>query len=226
MECKSTYLPLNFKSIISLNLNGIENIIFDLGGVIINLDLERTEKAFLSMVAPGKQQALRETLYASDLFPDYERGNVTDEEFIYGLQNLIGEDADHQRIRKAWNAMLLDIPAERLELVRSLKNEKRVFVLSNTNQIHLEEFNQILLEAHEVADLDEVFDKAYYSHHTGYRKPEPEIFEMVLEEQELKREETLFIDDNPHNVEAASALGLQTLHLLPPDHLLNHFSLK
>jgi putative hydrolase of the HAD superfamily len=209
-----------------LNLSDVSNIIFDLGGVIINLDIKQTETAFLNLVPTAEREEKKDILYASEIFPEYERGNVDDETFVKEVSGILGNGVSKQAVIDAWNAMLLDIPAERLNLVHNLKAlDKRVFVLSNTNQIHLDAFNIILEQAHGWSDLDEIFHKAYYSHRMGARKPEPLIFQQVLDEQNMSPSKTLFIDDNPQNVAAAGALGLQTLHIVPPDHLLNHFTI-
>jgi len=206
-----------------LDLSGIKNIIFDLGGIIIDLDTSKTESSFLNLVNEDQRHEIHQRLIEIDLFHRYERGWVSDSEFLLQLQGIIGNGSTTNQITEAWNAMLLEIPPKRLKLVASLKENHGVFVLSNTNQIHLDEFNRRLKRIYGADHLDQIFHKAYYSHKMGYRKPEKEIFLQVLEDQDIKPDETLFIDDNSQNIEGAQAVGLKTLHVIPPDHILNYF---
>jgi FMN phosphatase YigB (HAD superfamily) len=109
--------------------------------------------------------------------------------------------------------MLLDLPAERLALLRSLRASKRLFLLSNTNVIHVEAFEHEARSAHGVSGLADFFEAAYYSCDVGMRKPEGRIFRMVLESNGLDPSETIFIDDSPQHIEGARLAGLNAYHL-------------
>lgn len=192
-------------------LNGIKNIIFDLGGVIINLEQENTYQSFRSLLS-DKIESIYPQLIKANFFEKFEIGAISVAQFIAQFQqfnNNISEDS----ILKAWNSMLLDIPAERLELISRLKKTHQVFLLSNTNDIHYNYINEYVKNKFQVKDFDEYFHKIYLSHQLKLRKPNPEIFKYVMEDAQLQANETLFIDDSLEHINAAKNLGIQTHHL-------------
>ncbi|MBX9850464.1 MAG: HAD-IA family hydrolase, partial [Cytophagaceae bacterium] len=111
----------------------------------------------------------------------------------------------------AWNALLLDMPLERIQLVQKLGKKYRTFLLSNTNDIHIQKVNQILFEASGMKKLDELFETAYYSYKINLGKPDVAIYEYVLKDKNLRPEETVFIDDNKDNIEGAKKAGLHVI---------------
>ena len=145
----------------------------------------------------------------AQIFKDFEVGSITPEVFVTEMVTLLGGRVTGQEIIDAWNAMLLDIPQQRLDLLLSLKKQYRTFLFSNTNQIHYDAFNKILLDAHGRATLDEFFNRAYYSHTMGMRKPDAAAFQRILDENGLVASETLFLDDTPGHLEGAKLLGIQ-----------------
>ena len=183
----------------------IDTIIFDFGDVFINLDKEATPLAL-------KKLGLKEwnsNLDAMNL--DFEKGKISEMEFILGFQNYIPTASIHQ-IREAWNAILLDFPLYRLEFLQMLSQKYRLFLLSNTDSIHIEKFQ------HKVGisfyrDFYQCFEKVYFSYELGMRKPESNIFEFIIKEHNLLPKSTLFVDDNLQNIESAEKLGLQVWHL-------------
>lgn len=198
-----------------VQLTNIKNLIFDLGGVIININYQLAADAFQKLSADGATIAFNQKAQ-SKLFDDYETGKITSAEFrdmIRREYHVKGTDAE---IDAAWNAMLLDIPQERVELLQQLAKKYRIFLLSNTNAIHLEAFNKIIAANFPFPNLDVIFEKCYYSHLAGDRKPDAVIFERILQENNLNRAETLFIDDSIQHIESAQKLGIKTLHLAPP----------
>jgi putative hydrolase of the HAD superfamily len=194
-------------------ISGIRHIIFDLGGVLLNLDYQASEKAFEALgIADYKQRFSQ--LQQDTFFDDWETGKISRQEFVTGLQRTAAELAlTEAQILDAWNAMLLDFPLRRLQLLQQLRNHYDLFLLSNTNEVHEEAFNKILHEAHGINNIAHFFDKVYYSHRAGMRKPGKEIFLHILNENGLKPEHTLFIDDSPQHIETAKSLGIQTIHL-------------
>lgn len=205
----------NTRSIIFVDLTTVKNIIFDLGGVIINLDYFKSIRELEQYCAEGHSIEYSQRAQ-SHLFDLFETGNSSPEEFRQHLREAYKLDATDEQIDEAWNAMLLDIPAERIELLRELGNKYRIFLLSNTNAIHMKRFNEMVEHSFTMPSLDSLFERAYYSHLIGQRKPDAIVFEQILEENSLKREETLFIDDSIQHIESANKLGLQTLFLKPP----------
>jgi putative hydrolase of the HAD superfamily len=198
-----------------VDFSSVKNIIFDLGGVIINIDYAKGTDALKAYGKTGTNVDFSQKAQ-SELFDLYERGDISSEEFREGLRAEYYIEASDEQIDEAWNSLLLDIPAERIELLRELGKQYRLFLLSNTNAIHMIAFNKIVEENFGIASLDSLFDKAYYSHLVRMRKPGGEVFEHILTENGLKREETLFIDDSIQHIEGAKQVGLQTIHLAPP----------
>lgn len=206
-------------------MQGIRHIIFDLGGVILNIDYNRTSRAFeaLGVEDFGKHYS---QMHADSLFEDLETGRVSEAEFVHKLKGVLPEGVSDEQIIAAWNAMLLDYPVARLQVLQQLRNHYDLFLLSNTNAIHMAAFNKILEKERGIPSLAAFFDRTYYSHLMGCRKPEPEAWQMVLEENGLKPEHTLFIDDTLPNVEAAQALGIRSIHLQAPATILDIFKPK
>lgn len=198
-----------------MDLTGIKNIIFDLGGVVINLNFQKTLDAFQKLSKSQKFIEFTQRQQAR-LFDDYETGRITDAAFRDGLRQHYDIAGTDEEIDEAWNALLLDIPAERIDLLRELGNKYRLYLLSNTNAIHLQRFNQIVEESFTIPDLDSLFEKTYYSHLIGQRKPDDVVFEQILAQNNLNRSETLFVDDSIQHIESANAIGIKTLWLAPP----------
>jgi glucose-1-phosphatase len=192
-------------------MQNIKNIIFDLGGVILNIDFRKTNDAFHSLGLENFAQHINQ-FHITDLFLQYETGQIDDIEFIEGVAKLSDKPIAESEIVEAWNALLLDFPPERIALLKGIKSRYRTFLLSNTNSIHLKEFQQRLHNEHGV-HLEDLFEKAYYSHVVKLRKPHADIFNLVLQENNLVPQETLFIDDTESNFEEAKKLGIQTFHL-------------
>ncbi|SHL89430.1 putative hydrolase of the HAD superfamily [Chitinophaga jiangningensis] len=203
-------------------MQGIKNIIFDLGGVILNIDYQKTNEAFVKLGAVNFHE-LYSQFKGSSLFNDLETGHVTNDEFLAAMHKQLPENVTDEQIIAAWNAMLLDFPLQRLQLLQQLRQQYNLYLLSNTNAIHLDHFNKILMDTRGIPSLAEFFDKAYYSHLMGYRKPGTEIYQVVLDENGLKAGETVFIDDTLPNIEAAKKVGIHTIHLVPPKTILDIF---
>lgn len=201
----------------------IKNLIFDLGGVIINLDTARTFESFSKLSGIPAVELQHKSKQVS-LFGDYEKGMMTDEEFRAELKDFLSGDFSDASIDRAWNAMLLDIPSAKLQLLERTKKTHRTFLLSNTNNIHLECFNKIVKHTTGLDSIDSYFHKAYYSHLLKMRKPDDEIYLHVLEQNKLNPAETLFMDDNRDNLEGAKRVGIQAAHIAHPDDLYSLFA--
>ena len=195
-------------------MQGVKNIIFDLGGVILNLDNGRTEKAFTDLGVKNFREYFGHG-FAASFFKDYEVGSITDRQFIDSIRQLTGLDVPDQAIIDSWNALLLDFPPERIQLLKHLRKNYRLFLFSNTNALHLAALRQIWTSTFDGGSLDDHFERTYYSHLLGMRKPDREPFEHILQENGLKGAETLFVDDAMINVEGAEKAGLRGLFLRP-----------
>ncbi len=193
-------------------IKGIKHIIFDLGGVLINLNYQATEQAFANIGLPNFNEIYTQ-LKQDTLFDDLETGKIDQEQFLKAMRAAAGVPLTNEQVLTAWNAMLLDFPLRRLQILQQLRLHYDLFLLSNTNEIHEEAFNKILYQAHGIPNIGVFFDKVYLSHRVGMRKPNADIFLRVLEDNGLRPEQTLFIDDTPQHIAGAQALGIQTIYL-------------
>ena len=202
----------------------IKNLIFDLGGVILDLSVDTSLRSFANL--SGIDENTVKNLYTSTPeFEVYEKGGISDEDFRKFVKTLYKIDASDENLDACWNAMLLGFPLKKLELLETLKQKYNVYLLSNTNSIHLQYINHILLpRVNHHTSLDYFFHGAYYSHRMKKRKPDAEIFEQVLSEGKFLPSETLFLDDNQSNVEGAGKLGIKTVHVVNPDMVFDYFS--
>lgn len=202
----------------------IKNLIFDLGGVILDLHVPGTLNAFSKLSGLSPEEVTRRFKSATG-FEQYERGEMADNEFREFVRDLYGIKAPDHELDACWNAMLLNIPPVNLELLTRLKSQYNTYLLSNTNTIHLNFINDNILPAmDEVSSLDDYFHQAYYSHQMGMRKPEARIFQEVLNNHGLTAGETLFLDDNADNIKGANAVGIQTAHVNSITFILDYFN--
>ncbi|HWJ26634.1 MAG TPA: HAD family phosphatase [Flavisolibacter sp.] len=199
---------------VDLGMSSIKNIIFDLGGIFLNIDFARTKKAFTELGVTDFDNYFTQH-HANELFELLETGKISNEEFHNSFVEHTGVPLTYEQVKDAWNALLLDFPPERLEWLKKIGKQYKTFLFSNTNKIHHDAFTESFRQQFG-EDFDQYFIKAYYSHEMGLRKPYPESFQFILDEQNLKPEETLFIDDTLKNVEGAKRVGLKTVHLVPP----------
>ena len=194
----------------------VKNIIFDLGGVIINLNYQLTRKAF-EILGVANFNDLYTQHHANPLFEQLEVGAIEPEAFYEALRQATGLTLTNSQIETAWNAMLLDFPVERLLWLDQIKNKYNIYLFSNTNAIHYKAFTTIYAQTAPLVGLNpnfnHFFKTAYYSHTLKQRKPAVAAFEAVLQDAKLDPAQTLFIDDTISNIEGAQKAGLQTLFL-------------
>ena len=189
-------------------------IIFDLGGVILNIDYGKTTDAFRSLGVKDFDDMYSQKK-ANPLFSSLEEGKINEQEFYDAFRRSTSTLASDEQIKLAWNAMLLGFREKALQTLQALRHKYKLYLLSNTNAIHYEAFHTICEKEIGKESLDEFFDKIYYSHNIGHRKPDREAYEIVLQENGLTPSETIFIDDSIQNIDAAKKLGLQTIFLRP-----------
>ncbi len=190
----------------------IKNIVFDLGGVILNIDYHLTIDAFKRLGFENFDTIFTQAKQTG-IFDKLDKGQITPKEFRDGVRELAGKPFTDEQIDNAWNAMLLDFPIDRLKLLEQVHGQYRTFLLSNTNQIHIDVYNQILQNTFGVKDLSHFFEKEYYSHRIHMRKPDAEIFKFILNQNGLTAEDTLFIDDTEQHIVGARKMGINAYHL-------------
>ncbi|MBE7177483.1 MAG: HAD family phosphatase [Mucilaginibacter polytrichastri] len=200
----------------------IRNIIFDYGNVIFRIDFKRVAQAFADLGIADPESFFSAT-QQSELFDSLDKGLITPDEFRAGVREATGKAAlTDEEIDEAWNSILVGVERETYDMLLKAKEKYRTFLLSNTNAIHYIRFSKYMVDEFG-SDNSALFEKDYYSHLMGKRKPNADIFEQVLSENNLKPEETLFIDDNRQNIEAAAALGIQTHLLAEPETVVAYF---
>ncbi len=196
----------------SQNLSKINNLLFDLGGVIIDVDLESSVKAFQDL---GFQDfdVVFDQMKRTSQFDLFETGKISAETFRNQLREHSNHISDSQ-IDFAWNTLLGEIPSKTIDLICNLRKHYRTFLLSNTNTIHIDYLFDHLKKSLGVNPFDQMFERYYLSYEIGYRKPDIASFQYVLDHSGIKAEETFFIDDTLLNVEAANKMGIVAHQLL------------
>ena len=200
----------------------IKNVVFDWGGVITRIDYQKSIEAFGRFGVDHFEDQYTQ-LHQSALFVQLEEGRISPEVFRLQLKKIIPKPVSNEQLDEAWSAMLLETPAENIEILKGAKRNYRTFLLSNTNEIHVKRYNAGLKQTFGINGFSELFEKVYYSHITSIRKPNRKIFELIREENGLIPGETLFIDDTFPHIETAVSLGWQIFHLKPPYTLKNLF---
>jgi len=199
-------------------MQGVKNIIFDLGGVLFNIDFKKTEAAFVALGVENFSEMFTQH-HSNDLFIQLETGAISPDEFYDAFRDTTQIALTNHQIKTAWNALLIDFRLPSLEWLDSIKNKYRIFLFSNTNQIHYESFLETYFIQTGKTNFNDFFEKAYYSQEMGLRKPSLEPFIQILENHGLVAAETVFIDDTLKNIEAARQVGIQTIHLQWPQTL-------
>lgn len=192
-----------------VRLSDFDTIIFDFGGVILDIDPDLSRRRFAEML--GIENARK--LEAEQLPQLYEKGLISRAEFVSRINQIAGTQLSADEILAAWNAMLLNYKPARIEWIKRLHTTHRLLLLSNTNDSHFEYFHNKLIAEYGVT-FYQLFDHVYLSHEMGMLKPSHEIYETVIAQQQLNLQRTLFIEDTARNVEGAQEVGLQTL-LIP-----------
>ncbi|OZI08082.1 haloacid dehalogenase [Siphonobacter sp. BAB-5385] len=191
----------------------IKNLIFDMGNVIIDIDVPLTYRAFAELAGISEEEATR-LFHEKAFFHQFEIGKINEADFKALLRKEFNSDWSDETIDTAWCTLLLDMPKARLDRIQELRKSYRVFLLSNTNPIHVRE---IVKRAAAMAyDFMSLFEKPFLSYEMGFMKPDPEFYRHALQEGGgLLPEESVFIDDNADNIESAATVGIQTIWLNP-----------
>lgn len=204
-----------------IDLKKIDAIIFDLGGVIIGVEMETPYDKLLQM-SPRKDDSL--LLELKQIAYQYEIGKLDDLTFLSQIKNTAQVELDLIALENLWNEMLKYVPEYIGDLLAKIKQDKRTFILSNTNPIHIREVKKRFAQSVKNYTFESLFERIYYSHEIGLHKPDQAIYDYVVKTAKLNPSKTLFIDDNYNNVVFASKYGLQTIHLNPAMNLDQIFS--
>jgi glucose-1-phosphatase len=207
------------------NPENIEFLIFDLGNVIIDIDYDFSINE-LKKLLPEHKHRLTDKFFTSNFHKEFEKGLISSDQFRNEVRNLYGENWHDTQIDHIWNSLLREIPQERIDLIKSLRKTYHMAVLSNTNQIHVEKFDEILQQNTSEKSLFDLFDKVFLSHEMGLAKPDVAIYEAVLNDISISPHKVLFFDDLPANLEGAKKTGIQTFHISHKKALLEFFNYK
>lgn len=193
-------------------MKDIENIVFDLGNVILDIDTELSKIEFAKYGLRDFDKLY--TLAAqSEIFDRLEVGSIAPKDFYDEFRIITQTNLTNDTIEHCWNALIMDYTPARLEILKKIKNKYRTFILSNTNLIHYNFYTALLQNKHKTSGLESLVEKAYFSHEIGLKKPGNEIFEYVLTNSKLVASNTLFIDDNEWNIKTADKMGFKTILL-------------
>ena len=189
----------------------IKNILFDLGGVILDINVQATLKTFYELGFPAQLMQYPHSMN-TDLFFKYETGKMKVDQFRKEIRKISGVDVSDEVFDEAWNSMLVRIPLERTKLLIALTKRYDLYRLSNTSDLHAPVFEKMFKEAAGMK-MHDLFTKIYYSFEIGYLKPDLEAWEYVINDAGIKPEETLFLDYNIQNIKASQELGFQAIHI-------------
>ncbi|MBR6227400.1 MAG: HAD family phosphatase [Bacteroidales bacterium] len=200
----------------------IKNIIFDLGGVVLDIDESIVYKELEKMGINTSELAHSKDLM--EILSKFDTGIYTAPTFRKKMKALIGQEKmTDQKFDSIWDAMLLDIPRERIEAIEKVKKHYKIFLMSNSNVIHYDLYVRDLQLRFGYNEFDELFNKSYFSFAEHLEKPDPRFFELILDHEGLLPEETLFIDDTAANIKVAQSLGINTYHISREELVRNLF---
>ena len=188
----------------------VKALLFDLGGVIVDLDYKKTANAFENIGLQNAEKAYSQ-FNQTDLFNLFEIGHISSEEFLAEIQSEITNQVSLSEITKAWNSMIIGFQHSKLEKIKKLSEQVPCYLLSNTNEIHLSYIEQLLQEMGFKHFLN-IFESCYFSHQIGKRKPHKETFEWVLNQMNYDAQDVLFIEDSPQHIEGAKSAKLNTFY--------------
>lgn len=200
----------------------IKNIIFDLGGVVLDIDESIVYKELEKMGISTSELAHSKEFM--DIMSKFDTGIYTAPTFRKKTKAFLGQEKmTDQKFDSIWNSMLLDIPRERIEAIEKVRKHYKIFLMSNSNVIHYDLYVRDLQLRFGYNEFDELFNKSYFSFAEHLEKPDPRFFELILDHEHLLPEETLFIDDTAENIKVAKSLGINTYHISREELVRNLF---
>ncbi|MEI8116201.1 MAG: HAD family phosphatase [Flavobacteriia bacterium] len=203
-------------------MKGIELILFDLGGVLIDIDYQATENAFVRLGVSDFHDQYTQ-FQQNQLFDLFETGKISAQHFINKLLPITQKGTSPNEIVHAWNAMIGGFPNEKILLLERLSKKQRIALLSNTNELHMVQVKRAWEKASSLS-FESLFEQVFLSHEIQQRKPDAATFHWVCEQLYVIPEKVLFIDDSPQHIAGASSAGLQTHFYENPEDFYALFS--
>lgn len=185
-------------------------IILDLGGVVLPLHTEATRQKILQHTKKDIKEWMKFG-YPHSIIQKFELGKITEKEFFDELRDALDYEGDLYYLKEAWNAMLLPVPEDHIRYLRELSHQYKIILLSNTCDTHIQCFECMLQQYHQIENFESIFDRVYYSCRIGLRKPDSKIFQKVIKENNLCASQTYYFDDTYTHIEAAQSFGIQTV---------------
>jgi putative hydrolase of the HAD superfamily len=204
------------------NRPNVDFVIFDLGNVLIDIDYHHS-MALMKSALPASLHYKVDNCYSAEFHKDYEKGELTSAEFRQEFRSYFHTNWSDAEVDYYWNSLLGTIPDYRLEMVRKLKTQYQVGILSNTNEIHIEAVYVQLQAQHGMDNFDSLFDWVFYSHEMGLAKPSQDIYQKLLLELGTTANRVLFFDDLQANVAGAASVGIQAIQVMGPHTLIDFF---
>lgn len=189
-----------------------KSLILDFGGVLLNIDYEAPIREFKKLGIENFETQFQKAQQSS-FMDDFERGIISNDEFFQKIKTLSGLKITNELIQQAWNSILLDFPSHKMELLKILSEKYDLYLLSNTNRIHVASFEKEMNRVYGQNYFHQFFKKIYYSSSIGMRKPDQEIFNLVLSENNLNKKEVCFIDDSIQHIRGAKSIGIPSFYL-------------
>jgi glucose-1-phosphatase len=206
-------------------LENIKHIILDLGNVILNIDYDAPVRAFEALGISNFKEIFSQAAQ-NKLSDDIETGTISENDFLEKLKELCNAGTSTQQVLSAWNSIIENFPIRRLQLLKQLQLHYDLFLLSNTNILHEQFYNKLLFETCGEPSMNGFFDKVYLSHRIGMRKPDVRTWQLILKENNLKPEHTLFLDDSIQHINAATSLGINCIHVTKENSMEDIFKAK
>jgi glucose-1-phosphatase len=198
----------------------IKNIIFDWGGVLLNINPLLSLEEFETICGISKEDLINKFLSAR-VFEKFDTGYLKPEQFRDEICQILGLKVKDAEIDRIWNKLLLDFPSHRIELLRQLRKNYTIYLLSNTNAIHYEFYTEEFYRTYGFPMTD-LFDRLFLSYEIGIHKPDEGVYTYVLQAANIKASETIFFDDSKANIEAAIQLGIKGIQITE-DNEITHF---
>lgn len=194
-----------------------ETIIFDLGGVVLDIDFNRADESFAQLPSPSESRRRLSDMFAfhaqDPFFTQFEVGEISVEQFRAGLRERLNLMVTDEELDRAWGAILVDLPDARIRLIQELRQHHRVFLFSNTNELHQLTFEEMFRDRLAGGQIADLFEQIFYSHRLGDRKPNVSAYQKILAQANINPASALFIDDSLPNIKGAEAAGLNAYHL-------------
>ena len=199
----------------------VDFLIFDLGNVIVDIDYQHSLE-LIKKELPENHHDKTELFYLTDFHKKYEKGEIDSAKFRNEVRTYFEQDWSDEKVDDLWNSLLKEIPKERIDLVSRLKDNYKLGILSNTNEIHIDAVYKMLNQNFALENFDSLFNHVFLSHEMGLSKPSAEIYHTMVNQLGTKPERVVFFDDLEANVKGAASIGIHAVHVTGPQVIFDY----